>query len=159
MYEEVDKGKEEEILRQALKDKFHEDFVSNALQWKEKLRNVNEMLREFAAHIGSKFQRYNYDSFCRVCYYAISDVIDEKVTFFSVYPTELEAEALKDMLITQERFDKSAYVEILESKRKEKFVHLQLTLSQEMEKKMLKFLVENHFKGQYERFVLFKTRT
>lgn len=159
MYESVDKEKEENNIRQALKDQFHEDFITNALRWKEKLYNVNEMLKEFAEDQKIEFTKYSYDGFCRVCYYAIADVIDDSVDFYSVYPTEIEAEALKDVLITQDCFEKEAYVEILESKRKEKFLNLQVTLSKEMEKRMLRFLVENKFKGKYEEFVLFKTDT
>lgn len=155
MYSDIDKAAEEERIRQTLKDKFHEDFISNSFNWKVKMRTINNMLMGFSEYESLRISKYRYDSFCRVCYYAVSDVIDQEVSFYSVYPNEIEALALKDSLLAQEKYSKDSYVELLEEKRKEKFLSLQITLSKSMEKKMLRFLVENKAKGKYEEFVSF----
>lgn len=155
MYSESEKEKVEKELIRSLKDQFHKDFISNAPSWKKKMRTFNIILKNFCSERKIKRSPYRYNAFCRVCYYAISDVIDESVSFYSVYPTELESFALEDSLLSTDSYTEEKFIELLEAKRKDKFVSLQQELSVKMEPKMMEFLANDKLLSLSDDFLKF----
>jgi len=155
MYDECEKLKEEETLIRSLKDQFHKDFISSAPSWKTKMLTFNDILKDFCQEQDVKFPPYRYNAFCRVCYYAISEVIDSTVDFYSVYPTENEAFALEDSLIATGQYTEDRYIELLVTKREDKFVSLQQRLSNEMSARMMEFLANDKLLSLSDDFLKF----